>query len=199
MGQRNGGGRAPLTEAAAALEAELARFEELAAQACKVPLDSEKNFGRAAKAMQETADCQERTASLVRALVEAINRARDHQQKTAEAVLARAEELKARTEILEKLLDRFRQLGVDARDIQQLVAAANARGTERDIDGAIATLEQARAKIDEVAGQATSLATDARGHGIVDVEREADSLRQQLLSARNKLGLLHQGLTRPKE
>lgn len=199
MGTKNGEGRAPLTEAAAALEAELKRFEELSAAARKVPLDSEKNLGRAARALAETADSQERTAVLVRALVEAINRARDHQQQTAEVLLARAEELKAQTENLEALLGRFKTLGADAREIQALVQAASERGAARDIEGALAILDQAREKIDGIATRATDLATDAKAKGIADVEREADSLRQQLLAARNKLGLLQQGLAKPKQ
>jgi methyl-accepting chemotaxis protein len=199
MGTKNGEGRAPLTEAAAALEAELGRFEELSNAARKVPLDSEKNLGRAARALAETADSQERTAALVRALVEAINRARDHQQQTAEVLLARAEELKAQTENLEALLDRFKTLGADAREIQALVQQASERGAARDIEGAVAILDQARQKIDAIAIRATDLASDAKEKGIGDVEREADSLRQQLLAARNKLGLLQQGLSKPKQ
>lgn len=199
MGTKNGEGRAPLTEAAAALEAELKRFEELSAAARKVPLDSEKNLGRAARALSETADSQERTAVLVRALVEAINRARDHQQQTAETLLARAEELKAQTENLEELLGRFKTLGADAREIQALVQQASERGAARDIDGALAVLDRAREKIDGIASRATDLAADAKQKGIADVEREADSLRQQLLAARNKLGLLQHGLAKPKQ
>jgi hypothetical protein len=199
MASKNGESRATLTEAAAALEAELKRFEELSAAARKVPLDTEKNLGRAARALQETADSQERTATLVRALVEAINRARDHQQQTAEVLLARAEELKAQTEHLEAMLGRFKTLGVDAREIQGLVQSAGEKGAARDLEGALATLDQAREKIDAIAVRATELATDAKDKGISDVEREADSLRQQLLAARNKLGLLQQGLNKPKQ
>jgi hypothetical protein len=195
MGQKNGGeARAPLTEAAAALEAELKRFEEMASAARKMPLDTEKNLGRAARALQETADAQERTADLVRALVGAINQARDQQQAQAEALLARAEELKAQTENLEELLARFKTLGADAREIQALVQLASQKGAAQDLPGALEILNQAREKIDAIAGSASELANDAKTKGIHDVEREADSLRQQLLAARNKLGLLQQGI-----
>lgn len=195
MGRKNDA-RTPLTEAAAALEAELSRFEALARETEAVPLDSEKNFGRAARLMQETADCQERTAGLVRALVEAIHRARDRQQTIAQALLARAEELKSRTELLEVLLDRFRALGVEARDVQALVVNASERGAARDVEGTLSMLEQARDRLGSLAGRAEDLARDAREKGIADVEREADSLRQQLTSAKNKLGLLEKSFNR---
>jgi hypothetical protein len=198
MGQKNGEGRAPLTEAAAALALELKRFEEQASAAKKIPLDTEKNLARAARALQESADSQEKTADLVRALVAAINVARDQQQVNAEALLARAEELKAQTENLEVLLGRFKTLGNDAKEIQQLVQVASQKGAAQDLEGAIATLNEAREKIDAIAVSASSLASDAKSKGIVDVEREADSLRQQLLSARNKLGLLQQGLSQKR-
>lgn len=198
MGQKNPEARAPLTEAAAALEAELKRFEEMASAARKMPLDTEKNLARAARALQETADAQERTADLVRALVSAINHARDQQQAQAEALLARAEQLKAQTENLEDLLGRFKTLGADAREIQSLVQLASQRGAAQDLPGALEVLDQAREKIDTIAGSASDLANDAKTKGIHDVEREADSLRQQLLAARNKLSLLQQGLSQKK-
>lgn len=198
MGQKNPEARAPLTEAAAALEAELKRFEEMASSARKMPLDTEKNLARAARALQETADAQERTADLVRALVSAINHARDQQQAQAEALLARAEQLKAQTENLEDLLGRFKTLGADAREIQGLVQLASERGAAQDLPGALEVLDRAREKIDAIAGSASALANDARAKGISDVEREADSLRQQLLAARNKLSLLQQGLSQKK-
>jgi hypothetical protein len=198
MGQKNGEARLPLTEAAAALESELKRFEEQASAAKKIPLDSEKNLARAARALQETANSQEKTADLVRALVNAINHARDQQQQNAEALLARAEELKAQTENLESLLGRFKMLGNDAKEIQQLVTVASQKGAAQDLDGALTTLNEAREKIDAIALSAANLAMDAKAKGINDVEREADSLRQQLLSARNKLGLLQQGLAQKR-
>lgn len=198
MGQKNGEARAPLTEAAAALEAELKRFEEQASAAKKIPLDSEKNLARAARALQDSANAQERTADLVRALVGAINQARDQQQVNAEQLLARAEELKAQTEHLESLLARFKTLGADAKEIQQLVQVASQKGANKDLEGALSTLNEAREKIDAIAATAANLAMDAKARGINDVEREADSLRQQLLAARNKLGLLQQGLSQKK-
>ncbi|MGZ3424733.1 MAG: hypothetical protein ACXWUG_20610 [Polyangiales bacterium] len=196
MSQPNGqNSREPtlLTEAAAALEAELRRFEELSAQAKKIPLDSEKNLQRAAKALQEAANCQEQTANLVRALVETIGGARDRQQETANGLLARAEELKSQSDTLQELLARFRTLGEDARAIQQLVATANEQGKD-DMNAALATLEEVKTRMESIASRATELANDAKDKGIVDIQREADSLRQQILSAKNKLGLLQQGL-----
>lgn len=201
MSKQNGGSAgntSPLTEAAAALETELRRFEELSREARRIPLDSEKNMQRAARALQDGANCQERTAALVRALVDAIGGARDRQQETANGLLARAEELKARSDVLSDLLARFRTLGDDARGIQSLVQTASEQG-KSDIDAAMQTLDQVRDKMDEIANTATELASDAKAQGIVDVEREADSLRQQILSARNKVGILQKGLTeRPR-
>ncbi len=198
MTGKNGEAKASLTEAAAALEAELKKFDELCAAARRIPLDSEKTMGRAAKAMQEATDSQEKTAVLVRNLVDAINASREHQQKTAEGLLARAQELQGRSDVLADLLGRIRVLGEDAKGIQQIVAQANQYGTERNIEGAIGALEEARTRMDAIATAAEALGVDARAANIVDVEREADSLRQQLLSARNKLGLLQKTLSSAK-
>ncbi|MGZ5968465.1 MAG: hypothetical protein ACXWP4_12415, partial [Polyangiales bacterium] len=115
------------------------------------------------------------------------------QQETANGLLARAEELKSQSDTLQELLARFRTLGEDARAIQQLVATANEQGKD-DMNAALATLEEVKTRMESIADRATELANDAKNKGIVDIQREADSLRQQILSAKNKLGLLQQGL-----
>jgi hypothetical protein len=45
-----------------------------------------------------------------------------------------------------------------------------------------------------VADEAQGLATSANEADFSDIARQADSLRQQLLSARNKMSLLQKGL-----
>ena len=47
-----------------------------------------------------------------------------------------------------------------------------------------------------VAGAGETLAIDARGSDFEDLSRKIDSLRQQILAARNKIGLLKEALVR---
>ncbi|HWE23054.1 MAG TPA: hypothetical protein VG496_03855, partial [Myxococcales bacterium] len=70
------GEKAGLGVAAAALEAELRRFEQLAELATRVELKSQKNLERASRATQDAAEAQQRVDERVRGLVEEVARAR---------------------------------------------------------------------------------------------------------------------------
>src|SRR5258708_33909006 len=70
------GGRSSLTEAAAALDAELREFEGKVELARKVKLTSEKNLARAAIATTDAARGQEKGVARLRPLVEAVGAAR---------------------------------------------------------------------------------------------------------------------------
>jgi hypothetical protein len=175
-----------LAAAAAALESELSRFEELAETARKIPLTSEKNIDRAARATTEAAARQEAVIAQVQALVAAIGDARQRQQATSEVLLARAQEIQARSEELGEILKRFASLGVEARGINEAV------GQLASIDRARigAELVGIRAKMDGAIDLAQSVAKDALEKELADIARHADQMRQQILAAKNKLGLL---------
>jgi len=187
-----------LTEAAAALEAELRRYEELAAAAAAVPLTSGKNLDRAARAAAEAADSQDRVAVRVGALVQVIAAAREQQQATAEGLARRALEIQARTRVFQTLLDAFGSLGNDAKGINELVE----RTAESSRDDAppearaeaLPRLDEVLARMDDVADRASRLSARAEEEKMTDVARQAESLAQQLRSARNKLLILRRKL-----
>jgi hypothetical protein len=185
-----------LGAAAAALEGELLRFEELGEIARRVPLNSEKNLDRAARATQEAAEAQERVAAAVNALIQAITVARQRQEGHAVAILERAKEIQARTIEFHELLKRFGELGEEAKTIHALVQEAAA--LKKD-DGsvsleALGRLEQVSERMATIVATAQDVTKDAKARGIEDIERQADALRQQVQSARNKLLLLQQNL-----
>jgi hypothetical protein len=189
-------GLTDLGAAAAALEGELRRFEELGEIARRVPLNSEKNLDRAARATQEAAEAQERVATAVSALIGAITVARQRQEGHANGILERAKEIQARTAEFHELLKRFGLLGEAAKDIHALVQEAAALKKE---DGsvsleALGRLEQVSEQMARIVATAQDVAKDAKARGIEDIERQADALRQQVQSARNKLLLLQQNL-----
>ena len=189
-------GLSDLGAAAAALEAELRRFEELGEIARRVPLNSEKNLDRAARATQEAAEAQERVAAAVNALIGAITVARQRQEGHAQGILERAKEIQARTGEFHELLKRFGALGEEAKGIHALVQEAAALKQE---DGsvsleALGRLEQVSERMASIVATAQDVAKDAKARGIDDIERQADALKQQVQSARNKLLLLQQNL-----
>ena len=181
-----------LTAAAAGLEAELRRYVELATAAVRVPLTSEKNLDRAARAMGEAADSERRVLAQVSALGEAIAAAREAQQASTAALNAHVEAVAARRAELDVLLARFAALGELARtmnEAMQKLAAFKANPYEPDHEMQRALTEMA-ASMGTAAAHAQELASEATGKSFEDLARQAESLRQQILAAKNRLSLL---------
>jgi hypothetical protein len=158
-----------LGAAALALDQELRRFEEMAAAVGRAPLNTQKGLEQAARATRDAAASQGRFAEHLKTLVEAVSAARERQANAAAAINARVTEIDARATLFAALRERFAQLGLRAGEV---------------------AVEQALSGLGVVVEDAQKLAQDAREADAQDVARETDTLRQQVLSARNKLGLL---------
>ncbi|MFL5425516.1 MAG: hypothetical protein ACJ783_10790 [Myxococcales bacterium] len=166
-----------LGAAAAALESELRRFDQNAELLSRLKLDSEKNLDRAVRAAQDAAQSHERVSAAVVELVAAVARARERQEGQAKAVAERAREVVARRTELEAIAGRFAELGSEAGAINSLLK-----------DGG--RLEEAVERMEKIAETAKAVRDDAEGRGFAEPARQAESLRQQMLSARNKLKLV---------
>jgi DNA repair exonuclease SbcCD ATPase subunit len=203
-----GQGAAPagpsIVDVATALDAELRRFEELAAAVRRAPLSTEKNIDRAAGLIRQAADCQDRFTTQLSALVGAMASTRDRVEAAARAINARAEEVRQRSAEHDALLKRLAALGQEAKEIgalAQAIAARKAREGGADPGAAPGSgdeaLEEVRgmlARMTAVARQADELAKEASAAGIEDLARQADSLRQTLGSAHHKVTLLERNL-----
>jgi chromosome segregation ATPase len=181
--------RSDLAAAALALDEELERVEALAAAAARVPLTSERNLERAARTVNEAAQAQQRVGERIQTLVAALNTARERNEATVAALSARGAEVQQRHDELGALLQRFEALGQEAREIsgaaQEISASAAAQPDET-----VARLHQIEARMGGVVDGARALAEAADAAGLDDLARQADGLRQQVLAARNKVGLL---------
>jgi hypothetical protein len=190
----------PLVTAADAFEASLRRFAALTESARKGELDSQKGLERAAETLKEIATCEEELQSRAQGLMAALSRARDEQQTQAELVRQRAIEIQKRTEDYAGVMRRFETLGKDAAALNataQSLAARKRTPDEMVKDGELlAGLDELQERMTGVASRAEGLATDARTADFDDLSRKADSLRQQILAARNKVGLLKDALVK---
>ena len=175
-----------LSAAAAALEAELARFEDLSNTLHKIPLNSGKNLDRAAKATLEATESQERVGARVGALVQAVAQLRDRQEATANGLHARVTEIQETTERFGSLLQRLAALGDEARSINELI------GEDRGQD----VLNQVHARMSAVLETARKLTADADAADMQDISRQGEALRQQLQATKNKLSLLQKRLVK---
>jgi hypothetical protein len=191
----------PLLAAAEAFDAELERFARLTESARHGSLSSQKALERAAESLKEIADCEEQMQAQARLLMAALGTAREQQEKQAELASQRAEEVRERTVVYGDLLKRFQALGAEAAELNTMGQSLSARRPAGDAAGSGAELARdpvfasglrdLSQRMTEVADHAQGLMTAARDADFEDVARQAESLRQQLLAARNKVSLLH--------
>jgi len=183
--------RSILAQAAAGLELELRRFDELATTVTKLPLDTEKNLQRAGKTLTEIADSEQRVNAHVRALLEAIHGARDRKDASAVLVANRAAEIAVRVQEFAGLLERLRALGGEAANINVLMQeVANAVRDKSDKGSALSRIEEVQTRLETVVENAQSLRETAKDKDAPDIAQQADSIRQQITAARNRLSLL---------
>ena len=184
--------RIPHRRVGSAQERENTRYEALAGRIQHERLDSEKNLHQAARALSELEQSEGRLGEHLRALVDAIATARERQEKQSHSVRARAEQIRQRTESLTQLLERLAALGAAAGDVNRLVqqvaaSAGEAGAPERIDDAAFREIQDRLGRLAEDSGE---LARAAQADEFGDLGTQAESLRLQLLSARNKFVLL---------
>jgi DNA repair exonuclease SbcCD ATPase subunit len=186
-----------LSGVAATLSEELDRFQDLAESLKKAPFNSQKNLERAAKLLRDVAESDQRLGEKIQALVGAISKVRDTQQQQAQAVTTRAQELQQRTEVFKELFHSYAQLGQDAAElngISQQVAAKQSSGEGGGPEAVRNALGELNTRLGDLVDRAQKLTDDAGSRDFEDIARHADSLRQQLLAARNKMNLLQKKL-----
>jgi DNA repair exonuclease SbcCD ATPase subunit len=194
-----------LLAAAEAFDTELARFARLAEAAHKGALDSQRSLERAAEALREAADSEEQLAAHAQTLMAELGQARDRQQSQADVVRKRAEDVQARTSILADLLKRYEALGEAAKELnglgQRLAETQRAAASDAPADTSWrAGLKELYEKMTTLAASAEELMDTARQVDFLDIGKQAESLRQQLLAARNKVGLLQSSIgSAPRE
>jgi len=176
-----------LTSTASALESELRRYEETAAELERLPLTSEKTLQRARKVLEECAAHQEKLAVLLPAFAQAMQAAQGRQQSCMDATARATEKLKTRFEARITLLERVAALGEQAQAINEPVAQVLAAGDGAPPEDLLKSLDEVETRTEAVIAEAEALKTSAEETEWLDIARDADALRQQLQSARNKV------------
>ncbi|PTL75928.1 hypothetical protein [Vitiosangium sp. GDMCC 1.1324] len=186
-----------MVNAAKAMEEELHEFEVLAEEVRTGQLRSQKQLEKMGKLLNQVADCDERMVANMRTLLSVLNVWRERQQALAAEVNSRALELQERTKVYQSLMERFAAMGQEAGSLSTLMqelASRTQQGEPVKAEDIISSLQMVNERMLEVAEKAGALATDAAAQDFIDVSRDAESLRQQILSARNRANLLQQKL-----
>jgi len=164
-----------LVRAAQDLEHELRQCEEAVAEACKVRLNTEKNIGRAARALQKANDHREQTGVRVNALLGAIQAAHGRAEATAARMAARASEIQARLQQYEAFQARAGEIASAVRDLTE---SAKQASQPRDILELLGRVEERVAAAQQ----------EARAEEFDDVAHDIAGLREMLASMRRTLG-----------
>jgi hypothetical protein len=187
-----------LVAAAAAFDEELQHFGRLAEQAQKRALDSRKALERVAETLKEAVDAEQELGARAQALLAALNAAREQQEQQAAAIRSRAADLERRTKQFTELAGRYQALGVEVASLNQLAQDVLSRRTG---DGAaesasfregLGALDQ---KMELAAESAQALAKDSHEADFDDLSREAHTLFQRIVSAREKVNQTRRALS----
>ncbi|HEY2749064.1 MAG TPA: hypothetical protein VGL86_30800 [Polyangia bacterium] len=183
-----------LKAAVQALDDELARFEALADAAQRTPLTSERNLEKAATAVNQAAESQQRVHGHIQALIDAITAARVKHDETAQELVKTRDLVQARGERFQTQLARFAALGKEAADISGFVRQLGELKGKPNGE-VVAQLAQVQERMTAVVAGAGALGKEAEDENMEDLGRQCDSLRQQVQSALNKVTLLCEKLS----
>jgi chromosome segregation ATPase len=184
----------PLKAAVQALDDELDNFEALALSAQRTPLTSERNLEKAATAINQAAESQQRVHGHIQALIDAISAARVKHDKTAEELVKTRDEVQARGERFQTQLGRFAALGKEAADISGFVRQLGELKGKPNGE-VVAQLTDVQGRMAKVVDGAAALGKEAESENMEDLGRQCDSLKQQVQSALNKVTLLREKLS----
>jgi chromosome segregation ATPase len=181
----------PLAAAALAIETELDRFEHTIDELDGIAITSEKTLQRAGRALQECAQHEEKLATLLPTLAAAMGNVQERQTSCLERTARATEKLKERFEKRSDLVASLASVGNQAQEINQTGKAFLEGNAEKGASNALAELAQ---QLEGVIADVSRVEEQAKADGWSDVAREAEGLKGQLQSARNRVLLAHRSL-----
>ena len=185
-----------LASAAAALEAETQAYLKTIAELERVEVTSEKTMQRARRALEQCAKHEYSHAHLLPELAKAMQALQREQQSCIDATARSAASLKDRFENRQALLQRVSALGERAREINEPIATLMQAQPEEEKPSPdmMTSLGEVLKRTEAVIAEAEELQRLAKDSSWVDLSEDADTLKQQLLSARNKVLLVQRKL-----
>ena len=152
-------------------------------------------MARATRALADSALYHERIEAKLKALVAAIDGVRARQQTSVEALVSVAHTVELRAKSRDGLLRRFAELGGSAGQVNQLALELTTRSSEgASHEELFALLTSLEARMGGVVDEAQAIAEAASTEGWPEIARQADGIRQQTLSAKNKLALAYRSV-----
>lgn len=185
-----------LTSAAQNLEGDLRKLEETVREAKGLDVTSDKTLHRARKLLEACSGHQLKLAGHLQDLVSAMQSAQVRVQASMDETIELSRRVGARASERAELVERFVVLGKRTAEIGEPVNAV----VERHSEGAqpaelIVAVSAVLAVAEALVLECEGLVEDAKKGDWTDIAKETDGLRQQILSARNKVLMLRRNLS----
>lgn len=174
----------PLSEAAAAFDAELVIYARLGELFLKTPLTSLKQLERANETIGQIAECEQRLQDCGKRLIEALTQARAKQENLSSAVVAHAPTVQARNAQLKELMLQMGQLATDAAAVNAQVLSQNGDGSP---EGAKPDPGEVSSAVLAISERALTLAGAAHDAEFEELSQQAHTLHQRLKAIGQKL------------
>lgn len=178
----------PLSDASGRIEAELSRLEGLLHELGR-PVNSEKTLRRAGAALEECSVSEAQLATHLLDFGKAIQAIQQRQQRCMDLLGERAEQLRARHAERSALVERLASLGERTSQISQPLASLAGAGLSEVTPELMASISEVASRLETAIGDASEIATAARGSDWSDLARDADALKQQLQALKNSITL----------
>jgi chromosome segregation ATPase len=185
-----------LHSVAEGLLADLRRLEDTIREAQKLEINSAKNLQRGRRLLEACSETEQRLAGHLQTLAQSIQSTQQRIATCMEETVQFSRRVASRAEIRSELLERLGGLGRRASEINAPVATAVAQQTAGTADNVslLATVTEVVTRTEGLLEEAASVANEAKAAEWLDIARDADGLRQQVHSLRNKVLILQRGL-----
>ncbi len=182
-----------LLAAARQLDDDIRRFQVLSNELSRTAVNSEKSLQRARQALEECSVHESKLAETLKAFASAMQSVQAAQHSCMEATAQAAEHIARRNAERLELQGRLQRLGEAARaastpvsELPELDSASSAQ--------ALGPLAEVERRLDATITEATELRALAEQGDWTDLQRDTQSLREQLQTLRNRVLLMRRKL-----
>ena len=175
-----------LVTAAQKLAEGLERFEALSTELARLAINSEKTLLRARQGLESCAEQEAKLAEHLRDFAQAMQDTQSAQQRCIDLATAAARRVQERQAQRSDLQRRIAQLGQNAREVSEPVAALPEL-TDAVPHDMLASLQEVERRLDAVIEEAGEVRSCAERDDWADLQRDTQALQQQLQGLRNKL------------
>jgi hypothetical protein len=176
----------PLLAAARSLSEDLERFEALSGELSRLAINSDKTLQRACRGLLECSEHETKLAESLRGFAAAMQVMQATQQRCMEQAAIATQRVRQRQEQRAQLQERLQRLSQKANEISSPAATLPEAPTSASSD-VLAPLQEIARRLELVIAEAAEVCELARKDEWADVQRDTQSLEQQLHAAKNRV------------